>query len=233
MRFLSRTNVCLVVLAIVAAVPVACGGGNDKPVQTAPTATASAPPPPPPTNSVASTGPVTSAPPAPTASAPPNPLATILTTNPEQIAAMIAAAASAVPALVQPPTAGDPIEAGIKALAAKHAPGMQPVGGIARGDLSENGQHVSMMVTLEAGKCYAVIGFSPKDAVKDLDLRLLAPPLYNFMAGEDVTDDNSPVIGKAPNAMCPLVTVPIAYKVDISSQKGAGKAGVQLYAKAK
>ena len=221
MRFLNGTSVSLLLLALVAAAPIACGG-SDKPVQTGPTPTAS------------STPPVGVAPPpAADAGAPANPLAAILTTDPAQLAALFAAAQAAIPALIQPPAAGDPIEAGIKALAAKHAPGMQPVGGISRGDLTENGPHVSMMVTLEPGKCYAVIGFSPKDGVKDLDLRMLAPPLYNFITGEDVTDDNSPVIGKAPTAMCPVIPIGLPYKVDISSQKGAGKAGVQLYAKAK
>ena len=234
MRFSNKTTVSLAILAIVAAIPIACGG-NDKPATNPSTGSASAP--------SGSTPVATASAPAATASAtptasapPPNPLTTILTTDPAQIAAMLAAAASALPAVIQPasqPGAGDPIEAGIKALAAKQAPGMQPVGGIARGDLTENGQHVSMMITLEPGKCYAIVGFSPKDGVKDLDLRLLAPPFYTFLAGEDLTDDNVPVIGKAPTPMCPVLPVTIAYKVDISSQKGAGKAGVQLYAKTK
>ena len=231
MRFFNRTSVSVAVVALAAALPVACGG-KDKPATVVPPATSASvsAPPPPPTGSAPVASATSSA--APSASAP-NPLAAILTTDPNQIAAMIAAAASAIPAVVGPAVPGDPIEAGIKALAAKHAPGMQPVGGIARGELKEGGAHVSMLVNLEPGKCYAIIGFSPKDAVKDLDLRLLVPPLYNFLAGEDVTDDNAPVIGKAPNPMCPILPVSIAYKVDISSQKGAGKAGVQLFAKTK
>jgi hypothetical protein len=232
MRLFTRTSVGIALLAItipLAAMPVACGG-KDKPATAPPVASASVSTPPAATGSAPVASATASA--APSASAP-NPLAAILTTDPNQIAAMIAAAASAVPAVIGPAVPGDPIEAGIKGLAAKHAPGMQPVGGVARGDLKEGGDHVSMMVNLEPGKCYAIIGFSPKDGVRDLDLRLLVPPLYNFLAGEDVTDDNAPVIGKAPNPMCPILPVTIAYKVDISSQKGAGKAGVQLFAKTK
>ena len=90
-----------------------------------------------------------------------------------------------------------------------------------------------MLVTLAAGKCYSVVGYSPAGAVKDLDLHLLAPPFYNILSGEDTTDDNTPVIGKGPNAMCPVIPVPIPYKVDIFAQKGGGPVAVQLYSKTK
>src|SRR5262249_33887199 len=170
---------------------------------------------------------------APTAAAVPDagPLAAILTTDPTQLAALLSAAAAAGSATLQPGgSATDPIEAGIKATAAKHAKGMQPDGPIARGDLKE-GDHLTFLTNLQAGKCYAIVGFAPKGTVHDLDLRLLAPPFYNMLSGEDTTDDNTPVVGKDPSSMCPIVPVPLAYKVDIHAQKGAGKVGVQLYSK--
>jgi hypothetical protein len=222
----SRSALPLVLLGVTAfAVPLACGG-SDKPANdpskvtttsSAATTTASA------TSTSASASPSASGSAAPT-------LATILTTDPAQLAPIIAAALSATPLLQAPPTANDPLDTGIKATAAKQAPGMQPEGDLFKGDLTEGG-HQSMSVTLSPGKCYAVIGYSA--TVKDLDLRLLAPPFYNVLAGEDTTDDNAPVIGKAPNPMCPVLPVGIPYKVDVMSEKGAGKVGLRLYSKPK
>jgi hypothetical protein len=161
------------------------------------------------------------------------PLSTVLTTDPAQLQQMFAAAASAQNAALAPGgSAGDPIEGGIKSVALKAAPGFSAEGPIAKGTLQEKG-HAEMMVTLEVGKCYSVIGFSPQGGVGDLDLHLLSPPLYNILSGEDTTDDNMPVIAKAPSPICPAVAVPIPYKVDIFADRGSGAYGVQLFSKAK
>jgi hypothetical protein len=221
------------VAVIVPALPLACGG-DKKP----PESVGTLPPPP----GAIDAAPVATAPPAATsdagtttATAPTpdaGPLSTVLTTDPNQLSALLSAVAAAGSANLQPGgSATDPIEAGIKATAAKHAKGMQPEGPIARGDLKE-GDHLTFLTNLQAGKCYAIVGFAPKGTVHDLDLRLLAPPFYNMLSGEDTTDDNTPVVGKDPTPMCPVIPVPLAYKVDIHAQKGAGKVGVQLYSKA-
>jgi hypothetical protein len=175
-----------------------------------------------------------SAPPPPVAAAgAATPLSTVLTTDPAQLQQMFAAAAGASTAFLTPPgSAGDPIEDGIRNVASKAAPGMKADGQIAKGTLQEKG-HSEMLVTLEVGKCYSILGFSPQGGVADLDLHLLSPPLYNILAGEDTTDDNSPVVAKSPNPICPAVAVPIPYKVDIFADRGAGAYGVQLYSKAK
>ncbi len=214
-----------------AALAAACGGdkkpADGPPPPTASSSTASSPPPLPAGGPDAGT----------TAAAAPDAgalaaLSTILTTDPNVLNPLLQAAQNAAAALMQNPGAvpGDPIEAGIKASAAAHAKGMQPDGQIAKADLKE-GDHASMMVTLQAGKCYAIVGFAGKGSVHDLDLRLLAPPFYNMLSGEDTTDDHTPVIGKDPTPMCPLLTSPMPYKVDIHAQKGAGKVGVLLYSK--
>jgi hypothetical protein len=172
-------------------------------------------------------------PPPPAATGPSTPLATVLTTDPAQLQQMFAAAAAATPAATAPGgSAGDPIEDGIKTTAYKQAPGMQPDGPIAKGTLMEKG-HAEMMINLQAGKCYSVIGFSPTAGVADLDLHLLSPPLYNILSGEDTTDDNMPVIAKAPNPIGPAVAVPLPYKVDIFADRGAGAFGVQLFSRNK
>ena len=76
---------------------------------------------------------------------------------------------------------GDATELGLKALALKSAPGMQPEGDELKQTLAE-GQHAVMIVTLQAGKCYSLLGFSAPGGVKDLDLNLLAPPFYVTLA---------------------------------------------------
>jgi hypothetical protein len=160
------------------------------------------------------------------------PLSTVLTTDPNQLSQMYAAAASAATASAQPGASGDPLDAGLKDLASKQAAGMAPDGPAVRGTLQQGG-HLEMLITLQAGKCYSILGFSPSTGVKDLDLHLLSPPLYNILSGEDTTDDNLPVVGKPPTPMCPAVGVNIPYKVDIYADKGGGPVAVQLYSKAK
>jgi hypothetical protein len=180
-----------------------------------------------------------------------------VTTDPQQLQAMFAQAAQAAQAFLQPPGGApsavpkgntpppsgipaipgamlptDLVDAGIKAVALLQAQGMQPEGSQAKGQLAEGG-HLEFMVPMQAGKCYTLIGFSPPGQVKNLDLNLLAPPFYNVLAGQDASDDNTPVIGKAPNPMCPIVPVPLNYKVDIVARAGAGQVGVQLFSRPK
>jgi hypothetical protein len=173
------------------------------------------------------------APPPPAATESATPLSTVLTTDPAMLQQMFAGAAAASPAALAPGGgAGDPIEDGIKTTAYKMSPGMQADGPIAKGTLVEKG-HSEMMVTLQVGKCYSIVGYSPPGGVGDLDLHLLSPPLYNILSGEDTTDDNMPVIAKAPSPICPTVAVPLPYKVDIFADRGAGAFGVQLFSKTK
>ncbi len=184
------------------------------------------------------------------------PLGPIMTTDPAQLQAMFAQAAQAAQAFLQPPGSGaakpgaapapgaaappgipggmpsDLIDAGIRAVALMQAQGMAPEGSQAKGQLAEGG-HLEFMVPMQAGKCYTLIGFSPPGQIRNVDLNLLAPPFYNMLAGQDTTDDNVPVIGKAPNPMCPIVPVPLNYKVDIVARSGSGQVGVQLFSKTK
>jgi hypothetical protein len=135
--------------------------------------------------------------------------------------------------LVAPGTLpADLTEAGLKAQALRVAPGMQPEGSELKQALTE-GQHAVVMLTLQAGKCYTVVGFSPVGAVKDLDLNLLAPPLYMTLAGQDLTHNNTPTIGASPSPMCPILAFPLQYKLDVFARSGSGQIAVQLYSKTK
>jgi hypothetical protein len=162
---------------------------------------------------------------------PPGPLAP---TDPNSLQGILQGIQTAIQGTVVPGGAvsGDLVDAGLKLHAARVAPGMQPEGDELKQTLNE-GQHAVMMVTLQAGKCYSIVGFSPPGAVKDLDLNLLAPPLYMTLAGQDLTHNNTPAIGAAPNAMCPVIAFPLQYKLDVVAKSGAGQVAVQLYSKNK
>jgi hypothetical protein len=219
----------LVALAPFAAV-VACGGAEPPPAVAPPT-TASG-------GSSASVQVTNSTPgasasattpaPAPLSSASAAALAAILTTDPAQVAVIVSAAASASPAKTG--AASGELAKGLDTVAMKGAPGMKPEGAPATGTLKE-GDHLAWSVTLAPGKCYAIVGYSPSGEIQDLDLHVLSPPFFSIMAGEDTTDDNAPVVGASPNFMCPVVPVKLPYKVDITSQKGSGRAAVQLFSK--
>jgi hypothetical protein len=109
---------------------------------------------------------------------------------------------------------------------------MQPEGQELKQTLSE-GQHAVMMLNMQAGKCYTLVGFSSPGGVKNLDLNLLAPPLYMTLAGQDLTHNNTPTIGASPNPMCPVVAIPLQYKLDVFAQSGSGEVAVQLFSKNK
>jgi len=170
--------------------------------------------------------------PAPSGSqAPPGPLAPV---DPNSLQGILQGIQTAMQGTIVPGGAlgGDVTDAGLKLHAARVAPGMTPEGDELKQNIGE-GQHAVMMVTLQAGKCYTIAGFSAPGAVKDLDLNLLAPPFYMTLAGQDLTHNNTPVIGAAPQPMCPVTPFPLQYKLDVFSKSGSGMVAVQLYSKNK
>jgi hypothetical protein len=169
--------------------------------------------------------------PAPSASAAPGPLAP---TDPNSLQGILAGIQGALQGTLVAPGSlpADLTEAGLKAQALRVAPGMQPEGDELKQTLTE-GQHAVMMVTMTAGKCYTIVGFSPVGAVKDLDLNLLAPPFYVTLAGQDMSHNNTPSVGGSPNPMCPFITFPVQYKLDVFARAGSGAVAVQLYSKSK
>jgi hypothetical protein len=222
----------LLALAALGPAPALSGCGEGKPAESPSTTSASAP--------AASTAPAASASPATSDTAPaasasgaasasqPAPLGTVLITD-SSIVQKLFDAASASPAATAKAngvSGGTPVAKGIRDLAKQQAPGMDPDGPLQMGTLKEKG-HVHADVTLSAGKCYALVGFSP--TVKDLDVHLLLPP--GILSAQDTTDDNKPVVGKAPDVLCPSAAAAITYKVDLFADQGAGDVGVQLYSK--
>jgi hypothetical protein len=172
--------------------------------------------------------------PAPSASPAPGPLAP---TDPNSLQGILQGLQTALQGTIVPGGGGgalpsDLTEAGLKAYALKVAPGMQPEGDELKQNLPQ-GQHAVVMITLQAGKCYTVVGYSVPGAVQDVDLNLLAPPLYMTLAGQDLTHNNTPVIGASPSPMCPVVAFPLQYKLDVFARQGSGVVAVQLYSKTK
>ncbi len=158
----------------------------------------------------------------------PEPLAAVLVTDAAAVQKLFESANNAPHATLKPggTAGGDALAKGVRDVAKKAAPGMKPEGPLATGSVKEKA-HLQTSVTLQPGKCYAVVGFSSK--VKDLDMYLLVAP--GVLSGQDTTDDNTPVIGRAPNSMCPVAKTAIKYTLDIVADQGSGDVAVQLYSK--
>jgi hypothetical protein len=125
------------------------------------------------------------------------------------------------------------IDTAAAALALKVAPKATKEGQPGRETLAQ-GQHFNMLVTMAPNRCYTIVGVSPAGQVTQLDLKLLAPPLYNMESGRSgAADKNMPVIGKGAQALCPILPIPVAYKLDAVATKGAGRIGVHVFARNK
>jgi hypothetical protein len=131
------------------------------------------------------------------------------------------------------PALDSAIDVALQAQAAKDAPGMSLDGQIGHTTLAEGGTF-NMLVTLQPGRCYTVIAMSAPLQITQLEVKLLAPPLFNVEAGRSGASDKNPaVLGKGKGATCPISPIAIPYRVDVIARKGAGRAGVALLSKAK
>ncbi len=125
------------------------------------------------------------------------------------------------------------IDLGIQAQAAKDAPGMTVEGTVNHTTLAE-GAVFNTLVTLQPGRCYTIIAASAPLQVSTVEVKLLAPPLFNIEAGRSgATDKNPAVLGKGKTATCPISPIAIPYRVDVIARKGAGRIGVAVFSRAK
>ncbi|MEO8799406.1 MAG: hypothetical protein ABI551_16060, partial [Polyangiaceae bacterium] len=62
---------------------------------------------------------------------------------------------------------------------------------------------------------------------------LLSPPFYTISAGSSTINTNEAVIGSGKSMICPIVPIPVQYKLDIAANSGSGPVAVQVYAKNK
>lgn len=151
------------------------------------------------------------------------------TNDPNALAGLLAAAAAAGSAWLGPAAAiADPAEAGLRAAAAKYAPGMSPDSQVAKGTLAEGG-HIQFVMNLDPSRCYTIIAYGA--GVTDMDVHLLAPPLHNFLVGQDGMIGPTAVLGAPPQPMCPSLPIAIPYKVDLHAKTGFGPIAAQVYSK--
>lgn len=239
---LAIRRVSLAALGLAALAPVAIACGDKKPPNNASAnfniggqddagAQAQCPPgqvcPPPPVASNAQQCPPGQQCPPPQPSA--APLGSVFTTDPNQLAQLLAAIAQGAQASMGPLGVGDPVELGMKAAAAKYAPGMSPEGQPAKGTLQEGG-HLEFIAHMDASKCYTIVAFGA--GISDVGLNLLMPP-YTVLSAQDNLTGPTAVIGPAPKPLCPIIPMSVPYKVDIYSRKGAGNVAAQVYSKPK
>ena len=125
------------------------------------------------------------------------------------------------------------VDLAINAAAPKLAPKMEREGQPIRATLKE-GEHFPVMVTLAPNRCYSIVATSPIGSVEKLELKLFGPPFYNVEAGKSgASDKNMPVIGKGSAALCPVLPLPVPYKLDVFASKGAGRVGVHVLSRSK
>ncbi|MDB4942283.1 MAG: hypothetical protein JWP97_1817 [Labilithrix sp.] len=125
------------------------------------------------------------------------------------------------------------IDTAIQAQAMKDAPGMQVEGPVNHQTVAEGGTF-NALVTLQPGRCYTIIAMSAPLQVATLEMKMLAPPLFNVEAGRSGASDKNPaVIGKGKAATCPVLPIAVPYRVDVTARKGAGRVGVAVFSKAK
>jgi hypothetical protein len=107
---------------------------------------------------------------------------------------------------------------------------MTPDNQVAKANLAEGG-HSGFLVNMDGSHSYTVVAYGA--GVADLDVSLLAPPLYNILAGQDGMAGPTAVIGASPHPMCPIVPLSVPYKVDLFAKHGGGPVAAQVYSKAR
>jgi hypothetical protein len=127
------------------------------------------------------------------------------------------------------------IDIALVAASPKVAPKMNKEGATGRATLKE-GEHFGMVVTLQPNTCYTFIAFSPPGQISQVDMKLMGVALA-VEAGKSSPPDKAlpglSVMGKGGTPICPVLPVPVPYKVDVVATKGAGRMGVQGFSRPK
>jgi hypothetical protein len=124
--------------------------------------------------------------------------------------------------------AGDPIEAALKASAAKHGPGYTAASPIGRATVKQ-GEHAGMNFNMQQGKCYIVVA-AAGPGVTQLSLHLLFPATPpNAAIASDTSATTAPVLGGGGKPLCPPVASSV--RIDTVATAGAGNVGVQVWVK--
>jgi hypothetical protein len=121
----------------------------------------------------------------------------------------------------------DPVDNGVKSLAAQQAPGMKAAGPVTKLTLAP-GAHGAASVTLNPGKCYTIVAFGNL-GVQTLAIRLGFPaPLP---AVEGVSNGPTAVIGVKEQCIRSPLPAAVTLSLDVEMKLGQGQVGVQTYSK--
>jgi hypothetical protein len=157
----------------------------------------------------------------------PAPTATVAT-NPGMPGTGAAAGNPATPIAVPAAAAIQPL---LTQLAAGEVQGMQPDGTAFAGNFQE-GQVLEQQITIQAGKCYSVVGASMGIQELDIQLVLNPAPLPAQVLAQDNSQGGTAVLGGKANG-CFKNALPIGGpgKVIVKATRGAGLAIAQVYIK--
>lgn len=125
------------------------------------------------------------------------------------------------------PAAGDPIDAALKASAAKNAPGFTPIGSVGKATL-KTGEHAGMNVNVQQGKCYVFIAVGGPGVTQMTLSMLTTPPAPSVALATD--SGASPALGATgKQQLCPPMSTTV--RADVVITQGAGQVGVQALVK--
>lgn len=140
-------------------------------------------------------------------------------------------AASGSPATPIAVPAAAAIQPLLTQLAAGEVQGMQPEGSAFAGNFQE-GQVLEQQFTIQAGKCYSVVGASMGVQELDIQLVLNPAPLPAQVLAQDNTQGGTAVLGgKASGCFKNALPVGGPGKVIVKATRGAGLAIAQIYIK--
>lgn len=125
------------------------------------------------------------------------------------------------------------LDALVTAAATKNAPKMADEGNALHKTLANEGDRDSIMVTMQPGRCYTFIGASLPGQIAQLDVNVYGPPYTLPAYKSDPKDKALPMVAKGTQATCPMLPLAIAYKVEVVAAKGAGRATVHVFSRAK
>lgn len=140
-------------------------------------------------------------------------------------------AASGSPATPIAPAAAAVAQPLLTQLAAGEVQGMQPDGSAFAGNFQE-GQILEQQLTIQAGKCYSVVGASMGIQELDIQLVLNAAPLPPQVLAQDQSQGGTAVLGGKANG-CFKNALPLGGpgKVIVKATRGTGIAIAQIYIK--
>ncbi len=154
------------------------------------------------------------------------------------------AASDAAPPVVSAPDAApdaapavhvvDAIDQGIEILVRQAAAKAGPKGAVLEGeplrvDLKE-GDHGGFVFTMNPNSCYTIVAGGVPGMIKELELKLLAPPFFTMEVNK--AKGAPAIVGRSPG-VCPLMPLPVPYKVDVVATKGSGRVNVLVFSKPK